>query len=189
MLLLSPSHQLHKRWHDYINDCVLLLEFLKYGDMSQIERMNICEKGVITLEKDMAKCWHLHHLTSKTNMQKRPSSLPTLLLFSIQQQLTIVFKRGAQPIQMKPLPTTTDNCIPGGAQSIPRKPLPQIQKWQSHPKFCKQTRLHEISNHNAEKSDNESHDKKLIPKLDRAMPKQNACGQRVQRVVFLKKQI
>ena len=95
MMLLPHSHQLSKRWHDYMNDGALLLEFFKYIDWSQIERMNLCEKGVNTLEKDMAKCRHLYHLTRKPKMLRRPSSLPTLVLFSIQQQLTIVFQRGA----------------------------------------------------------------------------------------------
>ena len=56
MLLVPPRRQLPV-WNDYIFDGVLVLDFLKCGNWSKIERMNIRENYVKFFEKRYGETW------------------------------------------------------------------------------------------------------------------------------------
>ena len=57
MLLVPPRRQLPVNWNDYVFDVVLLLDFLKGGNWSKIERMNIWENYVKFFEKRYGETW------------------------------------------------------------------------------------------------------------------------------------
>ncbi len=57
MLLVPPRCQLPLNWNDYVFDGVLLLDFLKCGNWSKIERMNIRENYVKFFEKRYGETW------------------------------------------------------------------------------------------------------------------------------------
>mgnify|MGYP006189767889 CR=1 FL=1 len=57
MLLLPPMRQVSKDSKDYINDGILVLDFLKCGDMSKEKRKDIHKSWVNSFAKTYGKCW------------------------------------------------------------------------------------------------------------------------------------
>ena len=57
MLLIPPKRQIPKNWKDFINDGVLLLDFLKQGDWSKNQRNDVRKKWVNFLGRRYGNSW------------------------------------------------------------------------------------------------------------------------------------
>ena len=84
MLLLPPMHQVSKDSKDYINDGILVLDFLKCGDMSKEKRKDIRELRVNSFAETYGKCWEF--VSPYPNRLDKPSGQSAGKAMSCQQK-------------------------------------------------------------------------------------------------------